>query len=142
MRRVEYFMIKRSIILLRSRPSHKLKGGGSDNGPNPVPTTEGNRAPFRGGSGRGKAIWVNPHKTDKENNQQLSRRPVLISSLKSRHVQTESAGFSWFDSPNYRLLRILQPQHRATPLSNTFSVTFGLKSHLTSRCPHQHMCQI
>lgn len=62
-RRVEYFMIKRAIILHRSRPRLRLKGGGwgvvgggSDNGPNPVPTTQGNKAPVRGGSGRGKAI--------------------------------------------------------------------------------------
>lgn len=89
-RRVEYFMIKRAIILHRSRPRLRLKGrGGSDNGPNPVPTTQGNRAPVRGGSGRGKAIWVNPHKTQTKNTISNSAEEKHRFPVKKNQVQAE-----------------------------------------------------
>lgn len=62
-RRVEYFMIKRAIILQRSRPRLRLKGGGAQITVQTPSQQRKGTAPVRGGSGRGKAIWVNPRKT-------------------------------------------------------------------------------
>lgn len=61
-------MIKRAIILHRSRPGLRLEEGGGGDAQitvqNPVSIKQGYRAPvLTRGSGRGKAIWVNPHPT-------------------------------------------------------------------------------
>lgn len=61
-RLVEYFMIKQAIILHRSRPWLRLKWGRGAQITVQTPSQQHKgTAPVRGGSRRGKAIWVNPH---------------------------------------------------------------------------------